>query len=96
MPTPPDAAANDEFPRTSASLVTSRMIIEAWLRTVDRKQGKRFLGSLTVLIETREHMADVSPIRPPPDFKQAAKAEREALSALRQMLGVWRLRLPPK
>lgn len=95
MPTP-DASSRDELPDPISAHVISRVIVEAWLRSVDRREGKRFLGNLAMVIEAREEMAHVVPIHQGPQFRQAAKAEREALAVIRQMLGVWLLSLPPK
>lgn len=92
MPALLDPASPDELPDPCASLIISRVIVEAWLRTVDRKEGRRFLENLGGVISTREDMVRVVPIR----GANAAKAEREALAAIRQMLSFWLLSLPPK
>lgn len=95
MPTLLDPSVEDELPAPSAAHVISRVIVEAWLRSVDRKEGRRFLENLGAVLETQEDLAHVVPIRGP-RAQQAAQAEREALAAIRQMLGVWMSSLPPK
>jgi hypothetical protein len=90
-----DSCTKDELPDPAAAHVISRVFVEAWLRSVDRKDGRRFLENLGTVLETHEEMVHVVPIRGP-KAQQAARAEREALAAIRQMLGVWLLSLPPK
>lgn len=96
MPTLLEPSTTDETPDPAAAHVISRVIVEAWLRSVDRKAGKKFLENLGTVIEAREEMAHVVPIRRGSKAELAARAEREALAAIRQMLGVWLLSLPPK
>lgn len=78
------------------ALATSRMIVEAWLQTVGREEGARFLKNLGVVLANQEEMSCVVPIRRTAAGKAAARAERDASSALRQMLPVFIARLPPE
>lgn len=87
-----DPSTRDELPDPNASLIISRVIVDAWLQSVSRKQGKKFLENLGRVITTREEMARVVPIR----GGGAEQAERQALAAIRQMLSFWLLSLPPK
>lgn len=96
MPAYLDPSLSDELPDPSASLVISRVIVEAWIRTVSRRQGAEFLKSLAAVLEDREEMACVVPIRRTEKAAAAARAEREALAALRQMLPVFIATLPPR
>lgn len=89
-----DPSARDELPDPSASLVISRVIVEAWLRTVSRKQGALFLENLANVLADREEMASIVPIRRTANGIATARAEREALAALRQMLPVFIATLP--
>lgn len=89
-----DASTPEEIPNPNASLVCSRVIVEAWLMSVSRKQGKRFLENLATVIESREEMAHIIPMQR--RTRDASRVEREALAALRQMIAVWLMRLPPR
>lgn len=86
----------EELPKPTASLECSRVIVEALLSTVPRQQGAKFLENLARVIGDREELASVVPIKRTVAAQEAARAEREALAALRQMIAVWIARLPPK
>lgn len=96
MPQLLDPSSPNDLPDPHASYIVSRVIVEAWLQTVSRKQGKRFLENLASVLQSREDMAHVVVFRRRPTSKDIAKVEREALAALRQMIPAWLLRLPPK
>lgn len=89
-----EPSTKDEQPAPSASLIVSRVIVEAWLRSVDRKTGAAFLENLACVLADQEEMASVVPIRRTERGAAAARAEREALAALRQMLPVFIATLP--
>lgn len=89
-----DPTTADELPDPAAPLVLSRVIVEAWLMTVSRKEAEAFLKNLGAVIASREEMMHVVPIRRTPQAEAAAKAEREALAALRQNLSIWLARVP--
>lgn len=94
MPALLDPSTRDELPDPSAPLVISRVIVEAWLRTVPRRTGAMFLENLACVLSNQEEMACVVPIRRTDSGIAAARAEREALAALRQMLPVFIATLP--
>lgn len=94
MPAHLEPTSKDELPTPSAELVLSRVIVEAWLRTVTRKEGAAFLQNLAGVIGDSEEMAAVVPILRTEAGRAKARAEREALAALRQMLPVFIATLP--
>jgi len=95
MPTLLDPTSRDELPEPQAALVISRVIVEAWLRTAPRKEGATFLQNLACVLGDHEEMERVVPIRRTEAGIAAARAEREALAALRQMLPIFIASLPP-
>lgn len=94
MPATLEPTTKDELPDPSAPLIISRVIVEAWLRSVGRKDGLLFLENLARVLGDREEMSSVVPIRRTDSGRAAARAEREALAALRQMLPVFIATLP--
>jgi len=87
---PPSSA--EELPRVTVELVMQEKLVKAYLRSVPRKQGRRFLRCLFEEPALDDH-DNVVPIKHREVIEARRKKERGAVAWARSRLPAWML--PP-
>lgn len=79
-------AAQVELPEPSAELILLRVMAEAYVATMPRKKGERFLRTVAEKLANEESFASVFPIRPTPQWIASRTARRQAVGQYRAWL----------
>lgn len=92
-----DPSSNEEQPEPSAALSFVRVMSEAYVATLPKREALRFLSECASIFAGMEEAQNVIRIRRRDRDKQQAVADRQALAAFRRMLEVCiaRLNAPP-
>lgn len=90
-----EPADTSRLPDPHASLAIIRITAQAFIKTMGRKKGERFIRELAVAISQEECVRLLLPARPPNQRAAQAKAQDEAAMWLRQILPVLLSAIPP-
>jgi hypothetical protein len=83
------------MPPVSPEFCALRMMVVAYLHTLPRRKGQKFLGELALILASEESIRTLFPSRPKHERRAAAEAQAAAAAWVKEMLPeLWRA-LPP-
>lgn len=91
---PNTSKATDPLPVASPSLSALRMMTQAFLKTVGRRKGEKFIRELALIISREETVRTLMPTRPPEQRAAQERAQDEAAQWVRLVLPILLSSLP--